>query len=164
MMKKLLSLLFSSIFFILCFLIGLTSEVFIDYQLVLVSCLAFIAIFIWLNRNDEDGIYRILKATHQSNLDDIEQQQLEEPVDEFVVKEQISNSVAAVNIFWFTLLLAICCVTFLIGQESIGVVDWLIVLSIIAAPLILAFFYGEWFVDIDDKELQELEEQEAKVI
>jgi len=75
--KKLLSLLFSSIFFILCFLIGLTSEVFIDYQLVLVSCLAFIGIFIWLNRNDEDGIYRILKDIHQSNLDDIEEQELE---------------------------------------------------------------------------------------
>ena len=77
-MKKLLSLLFSSVFFILCFLIGLTSEASIDYQLVLFSWLAFIGIFIWLNRNDEDGIYRTLKDTHQSNLDDIERQELEE--------------------------------------------------------------------------------------
>jgi len=77
-MNKLLSLLFSSVFFILCFLIGLTSEASIDYQLVLVSWLAFICIFIWLNRNDEDGIYRILKDTHQSNLDDIEEQKLNE--------------------------------------------------------------------------------------
>jgi len=158
-MKKLLSLLFSSVFFILCFLIGLTSEASIDYQLVLGSWLAFICIFIWLNRNDEDGIYRTLKDTHQSNLDDIEQQQLEEPVDEVIVTEQISNSVATVNIFWFTLLLAICCATFLIAQESIGAVDWLIVLSIIAAPLILAYFVGEWFVDTDDTEEQELQEQ-----
>ena len=75
-MKKLLSLLFSSVFFILCFLIGLASEASIDYQLVLFSWLAFIGIFIWLNRNDEDGIYRTLKDTHQSNLDDIKEQEL----------------------------------------------------------------------------------------
>jgi len=75
-MKKLLLILFSSVFFILCFLIGLTSEASIDYQLVLFSWLAFIGIFIWLNRNDEDGIYRTLKDTHQSNLDDIKEQEL----------------------------------------------------------------------------------------
>ena len=114
---------------------------------------------IWFGRRNKYGIYRIFKDIHQSNLDDIEQQQIEEPVDEVIVKEQISNSVAAVKIFWFTLLIAMCCVTFLIAQESIGVIDWLIVLSIIAAPLILAYFVGEWFVDKD-----ETEEKEAKVI
>ena len=112
---------------------------------------------IWFGRSNKDGIYRIFKEIHQSNLDDIEQQQLEEPVDEVIVKEQISNSVAAVKIFWFTLLVAMCCFTFLIGQESIGVIDWLIVLSIIAAPLILAFFVGEWFVDKDDAQENEAE-------
>jgi hypothetical protein len=100
--------------------------------------------------------YKFLKDIHQSNLDDIEQQQLEEPVDEVVVKEQVSNSVAA---FWFLLFLVFCCVSFLISQESIGVIDWLIALSIIAAPLILAYFVGEWFVDKDDTEEQELQEQ-----
>ena len=116
-------------------------------------------ILIWLGRNNKDSFYSLFKDVHQSNLDDIERQQLEDPVDEVAVKEQISNSVAAVNIFWFTLLIAICCVTFLIAQESIGLVDWLIVLSIIAVPLILAFFVGEWFVDKDDTE-----EKEAEVI
>jgi len=114
---------------------------------------------IWFGRRNKYGIYRIFKDIHQSNLDDIEQQQIEEPVDEVIVKEQISNSVAAVKIFWFTLLIAMCCVTFLIAQESIGVIDWLIALSIIAAPLILANFVGEWFVDKD-----ETEEKEAKVL
>ena len=42
---------------------------------------------IWFGRRNKDGIYRELKDTHQSNLDDIEQQQLEEPFDEVVVKE-----------------------------------------------------------------------------
>jgi hypothetical protein len=114
---------------------------------------------IWFRRRNKDGFYWLFEDIHQSNLDDIEQQQLKEPVDEVVMKEQISNSVAAVNIFWFTLFIAICCVTFLIAQESIGIVDWLIVLSIIGVPLILAFFYGEWFVDKDDTE-----EKEAEVI
>ena len=111
---------------------------------------------IWFGRHNKDSIYRLLKDTHQSNLDDIERQQLEDPVDEVVVKEQISNSVAA---FWFFLFLVICCVSFLISQESIGVIDWLIALSIIAAPLILAYFVGEWFVDKDDIEMKELEAQ-----
>ena len=97
-----------------------------------------------------------LRDIHQSNLDDIEQQQLEEPLDVVVVKEQISNSAAA---FWFFLFLLICCVSFLMSQESIGVIDWLIALSIIAAPLILAYFVGEWFVDKDDIEMKELEAQ-----
>ena len=116
---------------------------------------------IWFGRRNKDGIYRIFKDTHQSNLDDIEQQQLEEPVDEVIVKEQVSNSVAA---FWFFLFLLICCVSFLMSQESIGVIDWLIALSIIAAPLALAYFVGERFVDKDEIEIQELEEQEAEVI
>jgi len=131
----------------------------LDYSEGLFVFIVLICASIWFGRRNKDGIYRLLKDTHQSNLDDIEQQQLEEPVDEVIVKEQISNSVATVNIFWFTLLLAICCVTFLIAQESIGIVDWLIVLSIIAAPLILAFFVGEWFVDKDDTEEQKLAEQ-----
>ena len=77
--------------------------------------IALVCVLIWFGRHNKDGFYRLFKDIHQSNLDDIEQQQLEEPVDEVVVKEQISNSVAAVNIFWFTLLIAMCCVTFLIA-------------------------------------------------
>ena len=33
---------------------------------------------IWFGRGNKDGIYRIFKDTHQSNLDDIERQELEE--------------------------------------------------------------------------------------
>ena len=111
-------------------------------------------ILIWLGRNNKDSFYSLFKDVHQSNLDDIERQQLEEPVDEVIVKEQILNSVAVV---WFFLFLVICCVSFLISQESIGVIDWLIALSIIAAPLILAYFVDEWFVDKDDTEEKEAE-------
>jgi len=50
----------------------------IDWQLGLAMWIAFLCIFIWIRRNDEDGIYRTLKDTHQSNLDDIDRQELEE--------------------------------------------------------------------------------------
>jgi len=129
----------------------------LDFGEYLFMWLIVVCSLIWFGRRNKDGIYRIFKDIHQSNLDDIEQQQLKEPVDEVVMKEQISNSVAAVNIFWFTLLIAICCVTFLIAQESIGFIDWIIVLSIIAVPLVLAFFVGEWFVDKDDTQENKVE-------
>ena len=131
----------------------------LDFGEYLLMWLILVCSLIWFGRHNKDGIFRLFKDIHQSNLDDIKQQQLKEPVDEVVMKEQISNSVAAVNIFWFTLLIAMYCVTFLVAQESIGIVDWLIVLSIIAAPLILAYFVGEWFIDKD-----ETEEKEAEVI
>lgn len=131
----------------------------LDFGEYLLMWLILVCSLIWFGRHNKDGIFRLFKDIHQSNLDDIKQQQLKEPVDEVVMKEQISNSVAAVNIFWFTLLIAMYCVTFLVAQESIGIVDWLIVLSIIAVPLILAFFVGEWFIDKDDTK-----EKEAEVI
>ena len=159
-MKKLLQELFE----ISCVIVGL----YVGYLLVkhiwsvfdisptgtLFFILVLFSFYIWLSRNYKYGLYRLFKDIHQSNLDDIEQQQLEEPVDEVVVKEQISNSVAA---FWFFLFLLICCVSFLMSQESIGVIDWLIALSIIAAPLILAYFVDEWFVDKDDTKEKEAE-------
>ena len=158
-MKKLttvLSILIFLGFIVGGYLLGKHTSSILDFGEGLFVWLIIICASIWFGRRNKDGIYRLLKDIHQSNLDDIEQQQLEEPVDEVVVKEQVSNSVAA---FWFFLFLVICCVSFLISQESIGVIDWLIALSIIAAPLILAYFVGEWFVDKDDTE-----ENEAGVI
>ena len=161
-MKKLitaLSILIFLGFIVGGYLLGKHTSSILDFGEGLFVWLTILCASIWFGRHNKDSIYRLLKDTHQSNLDDIEQQQLEEQIDQAIVKEQISNSVAAVNIFWFTLWIAMCCVTFLIGQESIGVVDWLIVLSIIAAPLILAYFVGEWFIDTD-----ETKEKEAEVI
>ncbi|MDA8981400.1 hypothetical protein N9H18_02140 [Candidatus Thioglobus sp.] len=138
------------------YLLGKHTSSILDFGEGLFVWLTILCASIWFGRGNKDGIYRLLKDTHQSNLDDIEQQQLEEQIDQAIVKEQILNSVAVV---WFFLFLVICCVSFLISQESIGVIDWLIALSIIAAPLILAYFVGEWFVDTDDTE-----ENEAGVI
>jgi len=159
-MKKLitaLSILIFLGFIVGGYLLGKHTSSILDFGEGLFVWLTILCASIWFGRHNKDSIYRLLKDTHQSNLDDIEQQQLEEPVDEVIVKEQILNSVAAVKIFWFILLVAMCCFTFLIGQESIGVIDWLIVLSIIAAPIILAFFVDEWFVDKDDTQENKVE-------
>ena len=39
---------------------------------------------IWFGRQNKDGIYRLLKDIHQSNLDDIERQELEEQETEII--------------------------------------------------------------------------------
>ena len=40
--------------------------------------IAMLVLFTWFGRHDEDGLYRLFKDTHQSNLDDIKRQELEE--------------------------------------------------------------------------------------
>jgi hypothetical protein len=37
-----------------------------------------LCLFIWFSRRDKDGFYKLFKDIHQSNLDDIEKQELEE--------------------------------------------------------------------------------------
>ena len=40
--------------------------------------LIFMCLSIWFSRRDKDGFYKLFKDIHQSNLDDIERQELEE--------------------------------------------------------------------------------------
>ena len=40
--------------------------------------LGILILYIWFGRHDEDGLYRLFKDTHQSNLNDIKRQELEE--------------------------------------------------------------------------------------
>ena len=49
----------------------------LDYGEGLFVFIALIGVSIWFGRRNKDGIYRTLKDTHQSNLDDIEQQKSE---------------------------------------------------------------------------------------
>ena len=78
-MKKLLLILFKSLGFIVCILIGIIAASLLDdFVAELPLFIALICIYIWLTRNDKDGFYRLFKDTHQSNLDDIERQQLED--------------------------------------------------------------------------------------
>ena len=78
-MKKLLLTLFKSLGFIVCIIIGVIAISLLDYFVgALPLFITLICVYIWLTRNDKDGFYRLFKDTHQSNLDDIERQQLEE--------------------------------------------------------------------------------------
>ena len=89
-MKKLLQELFE----ISCVIVGL----YVAYLLVkhiwsvfdisptgtLFFILALFSFYIWLSRNYKYGLYRLFKDIHQSNLDDIEKQELEEQEAEII--------------------------------------------------------------------------------
>ena len=95
-MKKLLNSLGLFMFFLAFFLIGLF---FIDSILELASYPYDILIgigmmlgFIYLARNEKDSIVNIFKDVHQSNLDDIEENQLEENIESISVNKEIQTS------------------------------------------------------------------------
>ena len=78
MNKKLLLIFLESLGFIVCILIGIIAiSLLYDFVAGLPLFIALICVYIWLTRDDKDGFYRLFKDTHQSNLDDIERQQLE---------------------------------------------------------------------------------------
>ena len=78
-MQKLLLILFKSLGFIVCILIGFIAiSLLYDFVAGLPLFIALICIYIWGTKDDKDGFYRLFKDTHQSNLDDIERQELEE--------------------------------------------------------------------------------------
>jgi Co/Zn/Cd efflux system component len=76
--KKLLLTLFKSLGFIVCILIGYFTGSLLNFDTGLTLCIALLVLSTWFGRHDEHGIYRLFKDTHQSNLDDIQRQQLEE--------------------------------------------------------------------------------------
>ena len=81
-MKKLLIFLLLSLGFISGFISGLLISAFtmslLSFGAGLTLWVTLICVYIWGTRNDKDGFYRLFKDIHQSNLDDIERQQLEE--------------------------------------------------------------------------------------
>ena len=83
-MKKLLLTLFKSLGFIVCIIIGFIAISLLYDFVGLPVFIAIICFIVWLTRDDKDGFYRLFKDTHQSNLDDIERQELEEQEAEFI--------------------------------------------------------------------------------
>jgi hypothetical protein len=51
---------------------------FLDFDVWVLLWIKLISIYVWYSRDDEDGMYRLFKDMHQTNLDDIERQKLEE--------------------------------------------------------------------------------------
>ena len=77
-MKKLLIFLLLSLGFISGLLISYFTMSLFSFGAGLTLWITLICVYIWGTRNDKDGFYRLFKDTHQSNLDDIERQELEE--------------------------------------------------------------------------------------
>ena len=77
-MKKLLLILFKSLGFIVFIIIGFIAISLLVDLVGLPLWIALLVLFTWFGRHDEDGLYRLFKDTHQSNLDDIKRQELEE--------------------------------------------------------------------------------------
>ena len=77
-MKKLLLLLLLTLGFISGLLISSFTFSLLSFGEGLTLWITLICVYIWGTRNDKDGFYRLFKDTHQSNLDDIERQELED--------------------------------------------------------------------------------------
>ena len=77
-MKKLLIFLLLSLGFISGLLIISITMSLLSFGAGVTLLIALLVLYTWLGRHDEDGLYRLFKDTHQSNLDDIERQELEE--------------------------------------------------------------------------------------
>ena len=77
-MKKLLIFLKISLGFIVFILISSITMSLLSFGAGLTLWVTLICVYIWGTRDDKDGFYRLFKDTHQSNLDDIERQELEE--------------------------------------------------------------------------------------
>ena len=140
----------------------------LDYSEGLFVFIVLICASIWFGRRNKDGIYRIFKDIHQSNLDDIERQELEDPIDQTIVKKQIKTSLEIVTLFWLILFLLICGTLF-VFMPDLSLVNWLKLLSIIPIILTLRFLKDKLILTIknmgksnlDDIEEHQLEEQEA---
>ncbi|MDB4140133.1 hypothetical protein N9746_06450 [Candidatus Thioglobus sp.] len=140
-MKKLitaLSILIFLGFIVGGYLLGKHTSSILDFGEGLFVWLTILCASIWFGRRNKDGIYRLLKDTHQSNLDDIEQQQLEEQIDQAIVKEQFKTSLETVALVSLILYLLICSVLFIFVSD-LGLVNWLILLSVIPIILIYGF-------------------------
>ena len=111
--------------------------------------IALVCILIWFGRHNKDGFYRLFKDIHQSNLDDIERQEFENPVEQAVVKEQIKTSLETVASFWLILYFLMCGILFIFVSD-LGLVNWLIVLSVIPTILILGFLKDKLISTIKD--------------
>jgi len=138
----------------------------LDFGEELFLLITLVCTFIWFGRHNKDGLYRLFKDIHQSNLDDIEEQQLEEQIDQALVKEQIKTSLEVVALVSLILYLLICVVLFIFVPD-LGLVNWLIILSFIPAILILGFLKDKLTSTtkgMRKNNLDDIEEQEVEVI
>ena len=134
----------------------------LDFGEELFLLITLVCTFIWFGRHNKDGLYRLFKDIHQSNLDDIEEQQLEEQIDLTVAKEQMKTSLETVALFSLILYLLMCGVLFVFAPD-LGLVNWLILLSVIPVILLIGNIVST-IKDMWKNYLDNNEEREATII
>ena len=152
-MKKLitaLSILIFLGFVVGGYLLGKHTSSILDFGEGLFVWLTILCASIWFGRRNKDGLYRLFKDIHQSNLDDIEHQQLEEQVDQTVVKEQLKTSLETIALVSLIFYFLMCGVLFIFVSD-LGLVNWLILLSVIPIILIYGFLKDKITSTIKDK-------------
>ena len=135
---KALSILIFLGFIVGGYLLGKHISSILDFDEGLFVWLTILCASIWFGRRNKDGIYRLFKDIHQSNLDDIEQQQLEEQIDQAIVKEQFKTSLETVALVSLIFYFLMCGILFIFVSD-LGLVNWLILLSVIPIILIYGF-------------------------
>ena len=138
----------------------------LDFGEELFLLITLVCTFIWFGRHNKDGLYRLFKDIHQSNLDDIEEQQLEEQIDLTVAKEQMKTSLETAALFSLISYLLMCCVLFVFTPD-LGLFNWLILLSVIPIILIYGFLKDKLTSSIKGmrkNNLDNIEEQTAEIM
>ena len=110
--------------------------------------------------------YSFFKDVHQSNLDDIEEQQLEEQIDQAILKEQIKTSLETVALVSLIFYFLMCGILFIFVSD-LGLVNWLILLSVIPITLIYGFLKDKITSSIKGmrkNNLDNIEEQTAEIM
>ena len=125
-MKKILLLAITILFYIVLGVLGwvisqsLTNIVgFPSNVLVWVAILCSI---IYAYRKNKDGMYQLFKDIHQSNLDDIEEHQLEENIESISVKKEVQTSLK--KIFKNTIGLGIAASILWVVGLAFGIVEF----------------------------------------
>ena len=125
-MKKLLLLALTLFFFItlgvLSWVIGESIINIASYPYDVLIWIGIMLGFIYLARNEKDSLVHIFKDVHQSNLEDIESQQLEENTESISVRKEIQTSLK--EIFKNTIRLTIVALIIWVLGLAFGVFEF----------------------------------------
>jgi len=125
-MKKLLLLALTLFFFItlgvLSWVIGESIINIASYPYDVLIWIGIMLGFIYLARNEKDSLVHIFKDIHQSNLDDIEEHQLEENIESISVKKEVQTSLK--KIFKNTIGLGIAASILWVVGLAFGIVEF----------------------------------------
>lgn len=147
-MKIISSILFFLFFFSLFWLFGHFILGNITYPYNVLVFIAMICSIIYLYRKDKDGLVRLFKDIHQSNLDDIAEHQTEGQIENMEVKMDILDSSKKIIKNFSSLVLVATLIWFIIlifGKTEFGDGSYIELLLAIPGVLIIAFIIVKSF-------------------